>query len=133
MIALDTSALVAVVLGEPEAGLFNQIIAVRQAVVGAPTLVEAHMVLASRSAESALLLDELVAGPSISVIAFDARMSEVAKLAFTRFGKGRGHPAQLNYGDCLSYAVAKVRALPLLFKCQDFSRTDLVSAIPDTV
>lgn len=131
MIALDTSALVAVALNEPEEESFARIIAVRRAVIGAPTLVEARMVLESRINEAAaIFLAELIRRPSVTVLAFDAQMYDLASAAFSRFGKGRGHPAQLNFGDCLSYGVAKARSVPLLFKGSDFARTDITPAMP---
>lgn len=131
MIALDTSALVAVALNEPEEEIFARIIAVRRAVIGTPTLVEARMVLESRIDEAAaIFLAELIRRPSVTVLAFDVQMYDLASAAFSRFGKGRGHPAQLNFGDCLSYAVAKARSVPLLFKGSDFARTDITPAMP---
>ena len=64
----------------------------------------------------------------VEVITFDETMAVIGIAAFDHYGKGRGHPAQLNFGDCLSYAVARSRNLPLLFKGDDFRRTDLVPA-----
>lgn len=129
MIALDTSAIVAIALGEAEEKDFIRLIAQREAVVGAPTLVEARMVLQSRIPEEvADFLMSFTDRPVVTVLAFDAAMYERACEAFLRFGKGRGHPAQLNFGDCLSYAVAKHTALPLLFKGDDFGLTDIAPA-----
>ncbi len=64
----------------------------------------------------------------VMVVPFDAAMYELASGAFLRFGKGRGHPARLNFGDCLAYAVARSHAVPLLFKGDDFVHTDLEPA-----
>lgn len=129
MIALDTSSILAVLLNEPEGEAFGRIIAGRAAMVGAPTIVEARLAIQRRAATFA---DSLIAGftarRSVSVLPFDAGMAGLALDAFNRYGKGRGHPAQLNFGDCLSYAVARSRNLPLLFKGDDFARTDLVPA-----
>jgi ribonuclease VapC len=75
-----------------------------------------------------VFIDALRQRRTVSVIAFDQRHFDAATAALTRFGRGRGHPAQLNFGDCLAYAVAKVHGVPLLFKGNDFSETDLVSA-----
>ncbi len=72
-------------------------------------------------------LDALIARAGIQVVAQDAGLAEKARDAFLRYGKGR-HPAALNLGDCASYAVAKARGLPLLFKGNDFSGTDLPAA-----
>jgi ribonuclease VapC len=72
-------------------------------------------------------LDELIDRAAMQVVAQDAELAEAARSAFLRFGKGR-HPAALNLGDCASYALAKARSLSLLFKGDDFSKTDLVAA-----
>ena len=64
------------------------------------------------------------------VIDFDQRHLAIARTAFDVFGKGQGHPAQLNFGDCMSYAVAKAHGVPLLFKGDDFSKTDIAVAAP---
>ncbi|MCC0804892.1 type II toxin-antitoxin system VapC family toxin [Methylobacterium sp. W2] len=133
MIVLDTSAIVAIALSEPEEWDFNRLIARRKAVVGAPTLVEARMVLDSRIPDAVVdFLGGFSSRPAISVLSFDARMYELACDAFARFGKGRGHPARLNFGDCMSYAVARHTKLPLLFKGDDFGQTDIPSAWPLT-
>ncbi len=72
-------------------------------------------------------LDALVSRTEMQVVAQDAMLAGIARAAFLRFGKGR-HPAALNLGDCAAYALAKSRDVPLLFKGQDFARTDLVAA-----
>ena len=71
-------------------------------------------------------LDELIARASIETVPFDGEQSRLARTAFIRFGKGR-HPAALNVGDCAAYALARVR--PLLFKGDDFARTDIIPAL----
>jgi len=70
-------------------------------------------------------LDEL----DIKIIAFTPQMAAVATAAFLKYGKGQGHPAQLNFGDCMAYAAAKIDSVPLLFKEDDFRKTDVESAI----
>ena len=128
MIALDSSAIVAVLLLEPEAADFRRTIAASGALVGAPTLVETRLVLESYlSGRAENALRAFLHGAGIAIVPFDAAMFEAAAEAFDRFGKGR-HPAKLNLGDCLSYAVARVHALPLLFKGGDFVHTDIVPA-----
>ena len=67
---------------------------------------------------------------AIEAVDFTMDMYREAVRALERFGKGRGHPAQLNFGDCMAYAVAKVYDLPLLYKGDDFARTDIRSALP---
>ena len=125
MIALDTSAIVAIALGEAEAEEFSRQIAVREALVGAPNLVESRMVLASRMHDPAAFINNFLKPAEIQAVDFSFAMYEVAVAAFGRFGKGRGHPAQLNFGDCLAYAVAKQHDVPLLYKGEDFSHTDI--------
>ena len=87
------------------------------------------MVLVGRTGNQASWagLNALVSRANMQTVAHDALLAEVARTAFLRFGKGR-HPAALNLGDCASYALAKSRDVPLLFKGGDFARTDLVAA-----
>jgi ribonuclease VapC len=129
VIAIDTSAIVAILLHEPEAEAYLRLILAEDAIVGAPTLVETCMVLEvklpGRARDS---VDRFLADSLIEVVAFDVAMFDAAGGAFLRYGKGRAHPAKLNFGDCLSYAVAKTRSAPLLFKGDDFVHTDLVPA-----
>jgi ribonuclease VapC len=88
------------------------------------------MVLAGRTGDAAIWteLDELIARAAIEVVAHDAELAACARGAFLRYGKGR-HRAGLNLGDCASYALAKGRELPLLFKGDDFAATDLTAAV----
>jgi ribonuclease VapC len=97
--------------------------------IGAPTLLEATMVLVAKEGEpSRLALAQFLRDYEITPIAFDDLHREVAVEAFLRYGKGR-HPAGLNYGDCMSYATAKVADAPLLFVGADFAQTDLTPAL----
>lgn len=73
-------------------------------------------------------IDRFIATPSVRPVSFGVEAYRAAAYAFQRYGKGQGHAACLNFGDCLSYAVAKVHAVPLLFKGNDFVHTDLVPA-----
>jgi len=131
MIAVDTSALVAIAKTEPEKEPFSDFIALNDIVVGAPVLVEARIVLETFMGKAARgFLDELLTRPRVQCVPFTLAMYHVAGDAFSRYGKGRGHPAGLNYGDCLSYAVAKQLRIPLLFKGDDFIHTDITSAFP---
>ncbi len=130
MIALDSSAIVAIALREPEADHYLDVIALRQAIIGAPTLVETHLVLSRRTHAFHDFLRRFVSPPVVHLIAFTPEMYAVATDAFDRYGKGRGHRAQLNFGDCLAYAVAKARDVPLLYKGADFGRTDIRPAFP---
>ncbi len=126
---VDTSVIVAILLREPEADSFIDFIGINSnCKIAAPTLVETSMVLAGRYGPAILeKLDAYLSGASIETIAFTADHAAIARHAFLRFGKGR-HPAGLNYGDCISYAVAKLEAMPLLFKGTDFGLTDIERA-----
>ena len=131
MIAIDTSAIVAIALGEPESARFTaRIEAARQILVGVPTQLEARMVLTGRggAAAAAATLAALFADPKVFSVDFAAAHLAAATDAFDRYGKGQ-HRASLNYGDCMAYAVAKVAGCPLLFKGEDFARTDIRSAL----
>lgn len=123
---LDTSAIVALQLKEP--GYERLLEALSRAdlvVVGAPTLLEAAMVLTARLGKDARpSLAALLRGLEAEVVAFGEVHQDAAVTAFVRFGRGR-HPARLNFGDCMSYAVAAVAGLPLLFTGDDFSQTDI--------
>ncbi|HEX8662810.1 MAG TPA: type II toxin-antitoxin system VapC family toxin [Beijerinckiaceae bacterium] len=129
MIALDTSALAAIIFLEPEAEGFDRTIASQTALIGAPTLFEVHQVVHRRSAETGLnLVEHFLLRPTVRVVTFGLDHFRLAAAAFDRYGKGRGHPAQLNFGDCMAYAVAKAHGVPLLYKGDDFARTDIASA-----
>lgn len=125
MIALDTSVIVAMALAEPEAERFTTLLSNQAAVIGWPTLLEVRMVLAGKKITGpAHIIEQLVALPNLTAVAFDALHYREAEKAFDRFGKGR-HAAGLNMGDCFSYAVAAISRAPLLFKGRDFGLTDL--------
>ena len=132
MIVVDTSAIMAIILIEPEATRFMLTIsAAARLQVAAPTLVEAHIVAKSRlPSEGADLVRDLIDGAKIAVTPFDAAQADIAAAAWRRFGRGSGSPARLNFGDCFSYALARSLDAPLLFKGDDFGHTDIASAIP---
>jgi len=129
-VVLDSSAIVAIHLKEP--GHERLIEAIDQAeivLVGAPTLLEATMVLTSRLGQDARpLLFAFLRQVDAEIIAFNEEHLDAAAAAFLRYGRGR-HPAALNFGDCLSYAVAVVAGLGLLFTGEDFTRTDIGRAL----
>jgi len=130
VIVIDSSALIAILRREPEADTFLKIIAEAEGcLLPAVSLLETSMVLAGRTgdATSWTELDALITRAAIQVVAQTADLTEGARAAFLRFGRGR-HPAALNLGDCASYALAKHHDLPLLSKGDDFSRTDLETA-----
>jgi ribonuclease VapC len=130
VIAVDASAIVAMVKEEPGSERLGEVFADGEPIMGAPSLLETKMVLSNVLSETELdlLLDSLSAG-GLRVVDFNPAMADAAVDAFRRYGKGRGHPAKLNFGDCLSYAVAKVHGVPLLYKGNDFAQTDIASAL----
>ena len=123
---IDSSALIAVLLGEPDAPRVAAAIeAGSPRLLSAANLLEASIVIESRKGEAAgRELDLLLYRTAIRVEPVDHDQAEIARAAWRRFGKGR-HPAALNYGDCFAYALAKSRRLPLLFCGEDFARTDV--------
>ncbi len=123
---LDASALIAIALDEPEREMLVAKINAADAIaVGAPTLVEAGIVLSARAGQDASgVLVELLAVADAVIIEFGQGHWRVAVSAWGRFGKGR-HPAGLNFGDCLAYAAARVAGEPLLARGNDFTRTDI--------
>lgn len=123
---LDSSALVAIALDEPErASLVARINTADTVGVAAPTLVEAGIVLSARLGQDAgELLSELLSAADAVVIEFGPGHWREAVSAWRRFGKSR-HPASLNFGDCIAYATAVVAGQPLLAKGDDFSQTDV--------
>lgn len=134
MIVVDTSALAAIVFDEPERlAMRNVIQRARRALVSTVSVVETRMVVHGRRGQRAVvLLDDLLRLPYFEMIAPDAATADAAYAAFVAFGKGSGHPAQLNFGDLFSYALAKIRQLPLLYKGEDFAQTDIASALTDS-
>ncbi|KPF65930.1 hypothetical protein IP69_16325 [Bosea sp. AAP35] len=125
----DSSAIIAIAFGEPEATLFQRVLSdTSDCVCSAVTFTECVMVLIGKRAATPLreveaLFDDLKIRPA----ALDIEQGRLASEAFLRFGKSR-HPARLNLGDCFSYALAKSLNAPLLYKGEDFARTDIVPA-----
>ena len=129
---IDTFAIFAAVVGEADSGLYrNAILSAPLRILSAVTLLETQIVLFSRSGgNSIVILLELILRAGIAIVPFDPPTAEAAVDAFKRYGKGRGHKAQLNIIDCAAYAVAKTRNLPLLYKGRDFAATDIEPALP---
>ena len=126
MIAVDTSAIIAAALGEPEAEAFKGVLEETPLLISWATLLELRRVLAAKGfAHAAAIVDALLQAPNLTAVSFDAVHYRAAESAMERFGKGSGHPARLNLGDCFAYAVAKVADVPLLFKGDDFGHTDV--------
>lgn len=129
---LDSSAIVAILLKEPDAVSFKPYLdPPARLLVGAPTLVETAMVLISRRGPTAGMSDLLrfLQSTSCEIVEFNQLHFIEAATAFENFGKGR-HPASLNMGDCNSYATAKVAGAALLYKGDDFALTDLPKLTP---
>jgi ribonuclease VapC len=126
---LDSSALIAIVMGEPGfEGLLAKLRASAPVGLAAPALVETALVLSRRlGGNPEPLLSDLLAALEVQVIAFTREHAKLAADAFLRFGKGR-HPASLNFGDCMVYAVAAAAGEPVLYVAGDFARTDLEGA-----
>jgi ribonuclease VapC len=128
---IDTSGLLAILLDEPERRTFNEAIeATPSRTMSVASFVEVSIVIESRfGADGQRDLDTFIERAGIDLAAVNLEQANVARRAFTRFGKGR-HPAGLNYGDCFAYALATVRGEPLLYKGDDFARTDVVAVAP---
>jgi len=125
-VILDSSAIIAILLKEPGyEGVRERLAASERTAVGAPTVVESSMVLCSRVGRAGkTLLARFLQEADVDVVEFTAEHWTVAADAFVAYGKGR-HPAGLNFGDCMTYATAKVADEPLLCLGDDFPRTDL--------
>ena len=133
MIVVDTSAIVALVFNEPERDAIAQVLQqADRGLVSTVSVVEARMVVHGRRGQRAVvLLDDLLRLPLFELVPPGKAEMDAAYSAFVAFGKGSGHPAGLNFGDVFSYALAKVRGLPLLYKGEDFGQTDIASAMPE--
>lgn len=127
---IDTSAILAIILREPEAQIFEEKIAHATArIISVASVFEASVVLQGRLDRPRITqLDELIADTPIEIWAVSVEQLTWARYALETFGRGR-HPAKLNFGDCFTYALAKSTGEPLLFKGSDFSLTDLKSAV----
>jgi ribonuclease VapC len=123
---IDTSALAAVFFGEPERHKFLEaIVSASSRLISAATVLETGIVLEARQGEAASReFDLFLIRANLQVVPVDSDQAELARSAWRRYGKGR-HPAALNFGDCLAYALAKSAAEPLLAKGSDFGLTDI--------
>jgi ribonuclease VapC len=128
---IDASALIAILRDEPDAIAYARAIeAATRRFVSAVNFVEAAVVIdGSRDPVATRRFDELFAAAQLSVEPVTREQAQLAREAYRDFGKGSGHPARLNFGDCFAYALAKVTGEPLLYKGNDFSHTDLQSAL----
>ena len=128
---VDTSALVAILLGESDGErLLEVLVASGSAKISAATLLEAGIVLDSRShPQQRRRLDDLLAAGEVEVVPFDEAQAQFARQAYTDFGAGSGHAAQLNLGDTFAYALHRSTREPMLFKGNDFSAAGVTSAV----
>lgn len=126
---IDSSALAAIILEEPDASAYiSAILNDSSRLLSAATLVEISVVLmCRRQPDPVVVLDALLDRLRISIVPVDREQALLAREAFRRFGKGR-HNAGLNFGDCFSYALARQTGEPLLYKGKDFSQSDVRSA-----
>lgn len=134
MIVVDSSAVVAIFRQEPDAGRFALAIGEDdQPRMSAANVLETSIVLRGLKAitprEAAAWLDEFLTVASIEVEAVTPDQAALARQAHLRFGKGTGHAAQLNFGDCFAYGLAKSLGAAVLFKGNDFVHTDLAAAL----
>jgi ribonuclease VapC len=123
---VDTSALVAIFLLEPEAEQFaHTILEAPRAAISAANLLETGIILDARIGhEGSSELDEFIANVGLEIEPVTAAQAQVARQAYRTYGRGN-HPVGLNFGDCFAYALAKTTGLPLLFKGTDFAQTDI--------
>lgn len=124
---VDTSALLAIVNGEPEAGPFHDLLLDHEPVISCGTLIETLRVMQVGLGDPALgAIDRLIALYGIAPVPVDAEQVALARAGMLAYGKGRGTaPATLNFGDLFAYALARQLHLPLLFKGEDFAATDV--------
>jgi ribonuclease VapC len=128
MIVVDTSALGSIYRREADANVLQAAISSADRVF-LPASVYVEFSFLRRYGQTRAWLDRIVATYGIAIKPLDAATAQLAADAAERYGRGSGHPARLNFGDCLSYAIAKQLQAPLLYKGGDFSHTDIESAL----
>ncbi len=127
---IDPSVLVAILFAEQEADLFSDIISKdRYRFMSTVSFVETSIVISSRfGSQGFKALEALISDSGLTLLPFSKKQAYLARQAYLNYGKGR-HPAKLNFGDCCSYALAKIVGQPLLFKGNDFIHTDIPSVM----
>ncbi len=130
---VDSSALIAVIQGEPfAAAILDALETADRPAISAATLVEASVVAdGPRDPVRSSRFDDFIDALDLEVVPLTAAQAAIARQAYRDFGRGSGHPARLNLGDCFSYAVASERDEPLLYVGEDFDQTDIASVIGD--
>ena len=131
---VDTSALIAILRDEPEAPACAEAIeAAPHRRISAANFLEAAIVIdGSRDPVASRRLDDIVKEAQLVIEAVTEVQARIAREAYRDFGRGSGHPARLNFGDCFAYALARATGEPLLFKGHDFLHTDIAPALPIT-
>jgi ribonuclease VapC len=131
LIVVDSSALIAILLKEPDHIDYVKAIAANEDVVlAAPNALEAIMVAVVKLGDAGRQkIEALLAETGTRTVGMDPDQLTIAIAAFMQFGRGRDHPARLNYGDCMAYALAKQMDAPLLYKGGDFAKTDIRSVL----
>ena len=123
---LDSSAVVAVMNGEPESAAFVQLLeASDHTSMSTASALEVHLVMRPARARE---VTEFLTEAAVELVPFDEAQLDAARTALASYGRGSRHPAKLNFGDCMAYALAKVTGQPLFFKGDDFSHTDVEPA-----
>lgn len=130
---VDTSAIIAILKGEPDAERYIDALDLSPSTsMSAPTYLECKIVVGMAADPVVLrLLDRLLREAEIAIVPFTVELADLAHRAYQDFGKGSGHPAQLNYGDCMSHALAVASNEPLLWKGDDFSHAGVRSALDE--
>lgn len=129
---VDSSAIVALIRQEQDATVFARALeAAASRKMSTANFLEAAIVLDSRRDPTQnRRFDALLLESKVELVALDETQARIAREAYRDFGKGSGHPARLNFGDCFAYALAKTTGESLLYKGTDFSQTDVTSALP---
>jgi ribonuclease VapC len=128
VIVVDSSTTCAILFGEPDRARFEEIIAAEDCAIPVSCFVETAISWRRRG-RGIGAVDGLVAALSLRLLPCDSAQARIAAEADRRYGRGTGHPARLNFGDCLAYAAAVAHDAPLLFKGAEFARTDVKRAL----
>jgi len=128
---VDTSALIAMITNEEDGDALSRVLDGPQTVrISAASYLETSIVIdAHRDAAVSAQLDDMIKDAEIVIEPVTVEQARIARQAYRDYGKGSGHPAKLNFGDCFSYALAREKREPILFKGDDFVHTDLRSAL----
>ncbi len=131
MIVVDASAVLSFLLREPDANVFeSKLMSIKGGLISVSSVMEIAMKLVRAGGVHAdAKVDAAITLFGLTICSIDLQQLGCARAAFRTYGKGQGHSAQLNFSDCFSYALAKTHDVPLLFKGNDFSQTDIVSAL----